>query len=86
MADIKVYGADWCSLTTRTRAHLDQQGVAYEYVNIDRDRDGAEWVAAQNGGKEKKPTLDIRGYVLTEPTNAELDKVLEEKGLGVKRS
>jgi glutaredoxin len=81
MADIKVYGADWCSMTTRTRAHLDQQGIAYEYVNIDRDRRGAEWVAAQNGGKEKKPTVDIAGSVLAEPTNAELDKVLEEKGL-----
>jgi glutaredoxin len=86
MADIKVYGADWCSMTARTRAHLDQQGIAYEYVNIDRDRRGAEWVAAQNGGKEKKPTLDIGGYVLTEPTNAELDKILEQKGLGVKNA
>jgi glutaredoxin len=81
MADIKVYGADWCSLTTRTKAHLDQQGIPYEYVNIDQDRRAAEWVAAQNGGKEKKPTLDIGGYVLAEPTNAELDKVLVEKGL-----
>lgn len=73
-------------MTTRTRAHLDQQGIAYEYVDIDRDRRAAEWVAAQNNGKEKKPTLDIGGYVLTAPTNAELDKVLEEKGLGVKNS
>jgi glutaredoxin len=81
MADIKVYGADWCSLTKRTRAHLDQQGIGYEYVDIDRDRSAAQWVAAQNGGKEKKPTLDISGYVLSEPTNAELDKVLDEKGL-----
>jgi len=68
-------------MTTRTRAHLDHQGIAYEYVDIDRDRSAAQWVAAQNGGKEKKPTLDISGYVLSEPTNAELDKVLDEKGL-----
>jgi glutaredoxin len=81
MADITVYGADWCSMTTRTREHLDQQGIAYQYVNIDRDRRAAAWVAAQNGGKEKKPTVDIAGEVLTEPTNAELDKVLGEKGL-----
>jgi glutaredoxin len=81
MADITVYGADWCSMTTRTRAHLDQQGIAYQYVDIDRDRSAAAWVAAQNGGREKKPTLDIAGFVLAEPTNDELDKALAEKGL-----
>ena len=82
MADIKVYGADWCSMTKRTLAHLDGQGIPYEYVDIDRDRSAASWVAAQNDGREKKPTLDIGGYVMAEPTNDELDKVLKEKGLG----
>ena len=57
--------------------------IPYQYVNIDRDRKAARWVASQNGGKEKKPTLDIGGTVLSEPSNEELDKVLTEKGLAV---
>jgi glutaredoxin len=80
MADVKVYGADWCSMTKAALAHLNQIGVEYEYINIDRDRQAAKWVASQNGGREKKPTLDIRGLVLSEPTSAEIDAALAEKG------
>jgi glutaredoxin len=80
MADITVYGADWCGMTKRTRQHLDRKRIPYTYVDIDRDRGAAKWVAEQNDGREKKPTLDIGGYVLTEPSNEELDQVLREKG------
>lgn len=81
MADIKVYGADWCPLTKNTRAHLDKLNIPYQYINIDHDKQAAKWVADQNHGKEKKPTLDIDGQVLTEPTDQELDKVLTDKGI-----
>ena len=76
---IKVYGADWCSMTTRTRDHLRTLGLQHEYVDIDKDDKAAEWVRNQNGGKEKKPTLDIGGTVLTEPSNTELDRVLRQQ-------
>ncbi|MDQ2777460.1 MAG: glutaredoxin family protein [Acidobacteriota bacterium] len=79
MANIKVYGADWCATTKHTRAHLDQLGVPYQYINIDNDREAAAWVAAQNDGKEKKPTLDIDGQVLTAPSNKELDAILKPR-------
>jgi glutaredoxin len=81
MADIKVYGADWCPLTKNTRAHLDELEIPYKYINIDHDKQAAKWVADQNDGKEKKPTLDIDGQVLTEPTDEELDEALEQKGI-----
>ena len=81
MPQITVYGADWCPLTKRARLHLDELGVPYHYINIDRDRNAAAWVATRNGGKEKKPTIDIDGQVLTEPSNQELDEVLIAKGI-----
>lgn len=81
MAEVKVYGADWCSMTKRTLSHLDEVGVPYQYIDIDRDRNAAEWVKEQNGGKEKKPTLDIAGQVLSEPSNGELDEALQANGL-----
>ena len=81
MADIKVYGADWCAMTKRTLSHLDDVGVPYQYIDIDRDRNAANWVKEQNGGKEKKPTLDIAGQVLCEPSNGEVDEALQAKGL-----
>lgn len=68
-------------MTTRVRRFLDQAGVAYKYVNIDHDQNAAAWVAERNNGKEKKPTLDVAGEVLTTPTNTELSQVLQRKGL-----
>jgi mycoredoxin len=73
---VKVFGADWCHMTTDTLDCLKRLGVEYEYVDIERDPKAAAWVRAQNGGKEKKPTLDIDGTVLTEPDEEELKDVL----------
>jgi len=81
MAPVKVYGADWCSMTKAALAHLKQLGVEYEYINIDQDREAAQWVAAQNDGKEKKPTIDIDGQILSEPSSRALDQALQAKGL-----
>ncbi len=81
MPDIKVYGADWCSLTKRARAHLDQLQVDYQYIDIEQDKGAAQWVRDQNEGKERKPTVDISGQVLSEPSNNQLDEALQAKGL-----
>lgn len=81
MANVKVYGADWCGMTTRTLSHLDQLGVHYEYINVERDKRASEWVKRQNDGKERKPTLDVQGTVLTAPSNSELDQVLRSHSI-----
>jgi mycoredoxin len=78
---VKVYGADWCGDTTRTREFLDGLGVAYEYVNVEQDAEASAWVKEQNDGKERKPTVDVGGQVLAVPKNAELEEALREQGL-----
>ena len=78
MEKIKVYGADWCGLTRRTLMHLDRLGVEYDYVDVDHDEAASQWVKDQNDGKEKKPTIDIRGRILTAPGNQELENALRE--------
>ena len=77
--NVKVYGADWCGMTRRTLSHLDEMGVEYEYINVDHDPAASEWVKQQNAGKEKKPTVDIDGRVITYPSNQELDEILASK-------
>jgi len=80
MAAIKIYGANWCPATRATIAHLKLLKLPYDYVDIDHDREAAAWVASQNDGKERKPTLDVAGEVLTAPSDEELDEILQEKG------
>jgi thioredoxin reductase (NADPH) len=79
MERIKVYGADWCGLTRRTLNYLDKLGVEYDYIDVDSDRAASEWVKGHNNGKEKKPTLDIHGRVVTAPSNKELEEALRNE-------
>lgn len=81
MLGVKVYGADWCEDTRHARAFLDRLGVAYVYVNIEEDPRAAEWVRDHNDGRERKPTVDVAGQVLSVPTDHELTAALREKGL-----
>jgi mycoredoxin len=78
---IKVYGADWCHMTRDTLYRLKRLGLEHEYINVEKDPKAAAWVRAQNHGKEKKPTLDINGTVLTEPDDDELDAALRKLNL-----
>jgi glutaredoxin len=73
---VKVYGADWCPMTRRSLDHLRLLGVPFKYIDIENDPAASEWVKRQNHGKEMKPTIDIDGCVLAEPTNEELDAAL----------
>ena len=76
MARIKVYGADWCEDTQETRAHLDQLGVAYDYINVEHDAKAEEFIKQQNRGKRQTPTVDLGEQILIEPDNEQLDAAL----------
>jgi mycoredoxin len=76
MKTVTVYGADWCPLTKRAIAHLEQMKIDFRYIDIDQNPRAARWVREQNGGKEIKPTIDIGGEVLSEPSDAELEAAL----------
>jgi mycoredoxin len=81
MAGVKVYGADWCGDTQQALQHLDKLGVLYDYIDVEKDHNASEWVKQQNGGKERKPTIDVNGNILTVPSASELDKALRESGV-----
>ena len=80
MAKIKVFGADWCEDTQRSREQLDELGLKYDYINIDKDAASQAWVKQQNGGKQKTPTIDVEGRIIIEPSNEQLEILLRETG------
>ncbi len=79
---IRVYGAEWCHDTKRTRAHLEQRGMKYEFINLDEDPMAARQVEVWNGGRRIMPTIEIQSSGetrrLSEPSNDELDHALRE--------
>jgi glutaredoxin len=81
MNRIQVYGAEWCHDTQHTLARLDELGVDYDYHDIDREPSAQRWVADHNGGKQKLPTLEVAGQILSVPEDEELDEALRGTGL-----
>lgn len=76
---IILYGAEWCGDCKRSRAFLDEQKVEYEYIDIDKTSDAAEEVEKINNGMKSIPTIIFpNGKILVEPSNAELQKALDE--------
>ncbi len=81
MHPVKVYGADWCEDTQRTRRHLDELGISYDYLDVDRDPRAKAWVKDHNGGRQRTPTVDVNGRVLPVPKDEELDAALQTEDL-----
>ena len=77
MADIKLYGAPWCSDCRRAKQFLDEQRVSYDWIDIDRDPQAVAVVKKANAGKRIVPTIIFPdGSFLAEPSNAQLAEKL----------
>lgn len=81
VAKVIVCGADWCGDTRATLAQLNELQIPYAYVDVDQDPEAAEWVRGQNDGKQKLPTVDVDGLILSVPDEAQLISALEQRGL-----
>jgi glutaredoxin-like protein len=74
---IIMYGTTWCYDTRRARAIFDQNKIAYEWVDIDKDIDGRKYVESVNRGYRSVPTIVFAdGSILVEPSNMELTRKL----------
>ena len=80
-ATIKVYGADWCGDTRMALEFLESAGAKFDYIDIEKDKTGEKFVLDHNGGKLKRPTIDMgTGTILVEPDADELGKAINAVG------
>ncbi|MGO1769512.1 MAG: glutaredoxin family protein [Microbacterium sp.] len=78
---IRMFGAEWCRDCRRTKAQLDELGVAYEYVDLEADPSAAD-VAKEISGRTQIPVVlypDASHHV--EPTNDDVETKLRELSL-----
>jgi len=74
---IIVYGTTWCGDCHRSNRFLDQHEIPYNFVNIDHDKEGEQYVLKVNKGMRSVPTILFQdGSTLVEPSNAELAQKL----------
>ena len=72
-SQIIVYATRWCPDCLRARRLLDQKGIQYQLIDIDRDPLAKEYVMKINHGNRSVPTIIFPdGSILVEPSNTEL--------------
>jgi mycoredoxin len=68
MSQVTMYSTTWCGYCRRLKLQLEQAGIAYDEVNIERDPEAAAYVESVNGGNQTVPTIRFAdGTALTNP-------------------
>lgn len=78
---LTVFGADWCRDCRRTKAQLDELGIAYSYIDLEADPAAAD-VARDISGRSNIPVVvypDATHHV--EPSNADVEAKLRSLSL-----
>lgn len=71
--NITVYGADWCIDCRRTRRFFNQHNINYQWINIEQDKAGEQYVLKVNRGMRSIPTIIFGdGSVMVEPSTSQL--------------
>lgn len=74
---IKVYGTRWCYDTRVSLAFLSKNHIRYQWIDIDKDEVGREFVERVNRGFRSVPTIVFPdGDILVEPTNEQIKEKL----------
>jgi mycoredoxin len=57
MAQLTMYSTTWCGYCRRLKLQLDEAGIAYREIDIERNPDAARFVEGVNGGNQTVPTV-----------------------------
>lgn len=61
MSEITMYTAGWCCDCRRAKRFLQERGVQFREVNIDKSPEAEDLVIRVNNGRRKIPTFEIEG-------------------------
>ena len=72
-----IYGVNWCWDCRRARRFFDKNKIPYTFINIDKDKQGEQFVLDSNDGLRSVPTIIFNdGSILVEPSTSELTNKL----------
>ena len=70
---VTMYSTKWCGYCRRLKRQLDQAGLAYREVDIERDATAAKFVEGVNGGNQTVPVIEFAdGRTATNPSLAQV--------------
>ena len=56
-----MYCTAWCSDCRRAKVFLQERGVTFREVNIDKSEEAEQLVLRVNNGRRKVPTFEVQG-------------------------
>lgn len=69
MAQVTMYSTTWCGYCRRLKLQLDQAGISYDEIDIERDPAAATFVEGVNGGNQTVPVIRFHdGATATNPS------------------
>jgi mycoredoxin len=76
---ILIYATNWCPDCIRVKRFLTQHNIDFDWINIDTDDEGTDYVRKVNNGIRVVPTILFEdGSILLEPSN---NKLAEKLGI-----
>ncbi len=69
---VTMYSMSWCGYCRRARAALEQQGIAFQEIDIEQRPELAATVEEWNGGNRTVPTFRVGEEVVTYKDRARL--------------
>ena len=70
---LTMYSTTWCGYCRRLKLQMDQAGLPYREVDIERDPDAAKFVEGVNGGNQTVPVIEFpNGRTATNPSLAQV--------------
>ncbi len=74
---LTMYSTTWCGYCRRLKLQLDQAGLAYREIDIERDGEAAKFVEGVNGGNHTVPVIEFPdGRTATNPSLAQVQATL----------
>ncbi|MGY5352507.1 FAD-dependent oxidoreductase [Wenyingzhuangia sp. IMCC45533] len=74
---LTLFGADWCPDCKRAKSYLKDNGVNFQFIDVDKHDWATEKVEEINEGKRIIPTIILNDKPYTNPNNAKLKELLD---------
>ncbi len=73
---ITIYGAEWCGFCHMVMRYLDDKGITYHYIDIDKEPE-AGLEAVEKSGQRGIPVCDINGTIVIGFDRPKIDAALK---------
>jgi glutaredoxin len=85
--NIIIYGAMWCPDTLRSISYFNSKNIEFDFKDIDGNEENTKTVEELNNGLRITPTIIFpNGEILSEPSNAEIERFMEKSHLDLTNS